>query len=237
MVKHFKHSFCTFLLSTAITGCMGQVKPIGQAPLNLIDINFNTPVTSLYPEKYKSEQWDNYFNIPVGDETRMVQRDTTFINEFSKDQRAIGVEYRQKSSSSGDTLAIANKQSFSSLSIAASLDGKIKAIGAEVDDITDKDAKDFIAALTNNYGKSKKLEGSFISKFTIYEWEAKDRIFRYSTIFKDEKNTLKLSIDKEAGTIESMDRIPHHDGYFFVINKAFINDLKTLRTGLFVYIK
>ncbi|WP_138765842.1 hypothetical protein [Pedobacter xixiisoli] len=237
MIKHFKHSLCALALFTLISACMGQVKPIGQAPLDLLDIDFGTKITTLYPDKYKSEKWDDYYDIPVGDETRMVQRDTTFINEFSEDQKAVGVEYRQKSSSSGDTLAIAGDQAFSSLSVAVSLDGKIKAIGAEVSEITDKEAKDFIATLTKKYGNHKKLEGEFMTKFTIYEWEAKDRIFRYSTIFNDEKNTLKLEVDKDQGTIKSMDKTPHHDGYFFVINKNFIEDLKTLGTGTFVYIK
>jgi hypothetical protein len=237
MIKYLEHSFYAFVLSIAIIGCMGQVKPIGQAPLNLVDINLDIKVTSLYPEKYKSAKWENYFEIPVGEKTRMVLRDTTFINEFSQEQKAVGVEYRQTSSSSDDTLAIAGKQAFSSLSVAASLDGKIKAIGAKASDITDKEAKDFIAALTNKHGNPKKLEGDFMSKFTIYEWEAEDRIFRYSTIFNDEKNTIKLKVDKEEGTIKSMDRTPHHDGYFFVINKAFVNDLKTLNTGVFVYVK
>lgn len=53
--------------------------------------------------------------------------------------------------------------------------------------MTDKEAKDFIAALTNRHGKPKKLEGDFMSKFTIYGWDAQDRIFRYSAIFNDEK--------------------------------------------------
>jgi len=33
------------------------------------------------------------------------------------------------------------------------------------------------------------------------------------------------------------DRDPHHNGYFFVINKDFVKDLATLQTGIFVYIK
>ncbi|WP_293743317.1 hypothetical protein [uncultured Pedobacter sp.] len=237
MIKYLKHSFYSFVPFIAIIGCMGQVKPVGQAPLDLIDINFDIKVTSLYPEKYKSEKLENYFDIPVGEKTIIVLRDTTFINEFYQEQKAVGVEYSQMSSSSDDTLAIACKQAFSSLSVAASPDGKIKAIGAKVSDMTDKEAKDFIAELTNRHGKPKKLEGDFMSKFTIYEWDAQDRIFRYSTIFNDEKNTVKLKVDKKEVTIKSMDRTPHHNGYFFVINKAFVNDLKTLNNGVFVYVK
>jgi len=216
---------------------MGQVKPIGQAPLNLIDISFDTKVQSLYPEKYKSAKWDDYYDIPVGDETRAVQRDTTYIDEFSANQKAVGLEYRQISSSSRDTLAIAGDQTFSSLSVAASLDGKIKVIGAEISEITDKETRDLITALNKKYGNFKKMEGEFMSKFTIYEWEAKDRFFRYATIFNDEKNTIKLEVDKEQGSIKNVDRTPHHDGYFFVINKAYLDDLKTLGTGTFVYLE
>lgn len=216
---------------------MGQVKPIGQAPLNLLKFDFNTKITDLYPDKYKSEKWDNYYDIPVGEETRMVQRDTTFINEFSQDQKAVGVEYRQMSSSSGDELALADKQAFSSISVATSIEGKIKAIGAETSEITNEQAKNFVENLTNKYGKYKKLEGDFMSKFTIYEWEAGDRIFRYATVYTDEQNTLKLEIDKDKGTIKESERNPHHNGYFFVINEDFVKDLATLQTGIFVYIK
>ena len=216
---------------------MGQVKPIGQAPLNLLKFDFDTKITDLYPDKYKSEKWDNYYDIPVGEETRMVQRDTTFINEFSQDQKAVGVEYRQMSSSSGDELALADKQAFSSISIATSIEGKIKAIGAQTSEITNEQAKNFVENLTTKYGKCKKLEGDFMSKFTIYEWEAGDRIFRYATVYTDEQNTLKLEIDKDKGTIKEGGRNPHHNGYFFVINKDFVKDLATLQTGIFVYIK
>lgn len=237
MRKLSTHSLCGLIIVSLFSACKGQVKPIGQAPLDLLNVDFDTKITALYPDKYKSAKWDDYYDIPVGDDTRMIQRDTTFINEFSDDQQAVGVEYRQMSSSSGDTLAIAGEQIFSSLSVAVSMDGKIKAIGAEVSEITDKEAKDLITALTKKYGNFKKLEGEFMTKFTIYEWEAGDRIFRYSTIFNDEQNTIKLEVDKNQGTIKNMDKTPHHDGYFFVINKNFIDDLKTLGTGTFVYIK
>lgn len=236
MIKHLKHGFAVTLL-ILISSCVGQVKPIGQAPLSLLDVDFGTQMSILYPDKYKSKKWDNYYDIPVGEDTRMIERDTTFIDEFSEDQKAIGVEYRQRSSSSGDTLAIAGDQAFSSLSIAVSLDEKIKAIGAETSEITDQETQKFIQDLTKKYGKAKKLEGEFMSKFTIYEWEAKDRIFRYATIFTDEKNTMKLEVDKDKGTIKEGERKPHHDGYFFVINKDFLKDLETLHTGTFVYIK
>ncbi|RZL52951.1 MAG: hypothetical protein EOO93_21675, partial [Pedobacter sp.] len=99
---------------------MGQVKPIGQAPLNLLKFDFDTKIKDLYPDKYKSEKWDDYYDLPVGEDTRVVQRDTTFINEFSQDQKAVGVEYRQMSSSSKDELALADKQAFNSISIATS---------------------------------------------------------------------------------------------------------------------
>lgn len=216
---------------------MDQVKPIGQAPLNLLKFDFDTKITDLYPDKYKSEKWDNYYDIPVGEETRMVQRDTTFLNEFSENQKAVGVDYRQMSSSSGDELALADKQAFSSISVATSIEGKIKAIGAQTSEITNEQAKNFVENLTTEYGKYKKLEGDFMSKFTIYEWEAGDRIFRYATIYSDEKNTMKLEIDKDKGTIKEGERNPHHNGYFFVINKDYMKDLGTLSTGIFVYIK
>lgn len=237
MIKYFKSILCVLTAVTLISSCMGQVKPIGEAPLSLLDVDFGTKMSTLYPEKYKSKKWDDYYDIPVGDESRMIERDTTFINEYSADQKAVGVEYRQRSSSTGDTLAIAGDQPFSSLSMAVSLDDKIKAIGAETSEISGEETQKFIQFLNKKYGKAKKLEGEFMGKFTIYEWEAKDRIFRYATIFNDEKNTLKLEVDKDQGTIKSMEKTPHHDGYFFVVNKAFVEDLKTLGTGVFVYIK
>lgn len=237
MMKNFKYILCAFAFVTLITACMGQVKPIGQAPLNLLKFDFDTKIKDLYPDKYKSKKWDDYYDMPVGDETRMVERDTTFINEFSKNQKAVGVEYRQKSSSSGDTLVIAGNQTFSSLSMAVSLDGKIKAIGAEADEITNDEAKALISAFTKKYGQFKKLKGEFMNKFIIYEWETDDRLFRFSTVFTDEKNVMKLEVDKDKGTIKEGERNPHYNCYFFVINKDFVKDLATLQTGIFVYIK
>lgn len=237
MMKNIKYILCAFAFVTLITACMGQVKPIGQAPLNLLKFDFDTKIKDLYPDKYKSEKWDDYYDIPVGENTRVVQRDTTFINEFSQDQKAVGIEYRQMSSSSKDELALADKQAFNSISIATSIEGKIKAIGAQASEITNEETKNFIESLTKKYGNYKKLEGDFMSKFTIYEWEAGDRIFRYATVYTDEQNTMKLEIDKDKGTIKEGERNPHHNGYFFVINKEFVKDLATLQTGIFVYIK
>jgi hypothetical protein len=237
MVNYFRAFLFAFAVATLISSCKGKVKPIGQAPLDLLDIDFGTKMSTLYPDKYKSKNWDNYYDIPVGEDTRMIERDTTFINEFSEDQKAVGIEYRQRSSSTGDTLAIAGDQTFSSLSIAFSIDDKIKAIGAETSEISNQQTKKFIQTLSKKYGEAKKLEGEFMSKFTIYEWETKDRIFRYATIFNNEKNTLKLEVDKNQGSIKPMEKTPHHDGYFFVINKAYLKDIETLHTGTFVYIK
>ena len=237
MMKNIKYILCAFAFVTLITACMGQVKPIGQAPLNLLKFDFDTKIKDLYPDKYKSEKWDDYYDLPVGENTRVVQRDTTFINEFSQDQKAVGIEYRQMSSSSKDELALADKQAFNSISIATSIEGKIKAIGAQAFEITNQETKNFIETLTKKYGNYKKLEGDFMSKFTIYEWEAGDRIFRYATVYANEQNTMKLEIDKDKGTIKEGERNPHHNGYFFVINKEFVKDLATLQTGIFVYIK
>lgn len=219
------------------SACNGQVKPLGKAPLKLLDFNFDTKVATLYPDEYKSKQYKGYYDLPVDGETRMIKTDTTFNSEYSEDKKAIGIEFRQVSSSSGDVLALAGEQAFSAINIASALDGTIKAIGAEVGEITPKEAKKLIDMMNGKYGKYKKLEGEFMERFNIYEWESKDKIYRYASIFTDESNQLKIEVDQDKGKIQAGEMKSHDEGYFFLINKSYIKDLETLHTGAFVYIK
>ncbi len=37
--------------------CHNQVKPIGEAIVDLENFNFNTKISELYPDKYKSKEY------------------------------------------------------------------------------------------------------------------------------------------------------------------------------------
>jgi len=231
-------SFPLFLFCVVmISACNGQVKPIGKEPLKLLDFNFKNKVSALYPAAYKNKEYEGYYDLPVNGETRMIKTDTTYNNEYDEGKKAIGMEYRQVSSSSGDVLAVVGEQEFNTLNLAATLDGTVKVIGCEVSELTDAETKKFIESLNKKFGNAKKLEGEFMNKFFIYEWEAHDKVFRFSTVFTDEKNAMKIEVDQQSGKMKEGERTTHHEGYFFVINKAYIKDLETLHTGAFVYIK
>lgn len=222
-----------------VTSCEGQVKPIGESPLDLEKFSFNTKVSELISEKHKSKDYTYVYELKVKgrENTIMFQRDSTYSNQFSAGRKAIGLEYRQGNWSTDDQLAVFQNQYFQKINIASTLDGKVKALGCVADELTKSQAENLLKILTAKFGASKKMTSSWNDKLTIHEWTKKDRIIRYVTSFTNEENTMKIVIDQSKGTLSEGKREPHYLGYLFIINP----DLKSevfgkMNTGDFVYL-
>lgn len=230
-----------FAVSSLIfTSCEGQVKPIGEAPLDLENFSFNTKFADLIPEKYKSKTYENVYEIEINTDrhkTIMFQRDSTFSNQFTKERKAIGLEYRQGNWGMDDELAVFKNQYFQKVNLATTLDGKIKALGCLADELTKTESENLLKMLTAKFGTSKTMKSSWNKKLTIHEWTKKDRIIRYVTSFTNEENTMKIVLDETKGTIEEGKKEPHYLGYLFIVNAAMKSEIfGKMNTGDFVYI-
>ena len=227
-------SFLNLLL--LFSSCNSQTKPIGEATLDLSNFDFNVKITTLYPDKNKSKEYTNYYNISTKYNTILVEKDTTFLENYSEQKKASGFTYLQKNSSNVDTLAVFEKQVFNKINIATTLKNEIMVISAVADEMSENDNETFIKLLTDKYGKCLKTEGEFIGKFFIYEWQTNKNFIRFSTIRNNESNTLKIVIDKEKQTLNTGIKEPHYEGYFYIIKKEYLKNIKTLKTGDFVYV-
>lgn len=219
--------------------CNGQVKPIGEAPLNLEKFSFNTKVSDLIPEKYKSKEYQDAYIIEIKDRHTplMFQRDSIFSNQFTPERKAIGLEYSQGSWGMDDQLAVFQDQYFQKINIASTLDGNIKALGCVADELTKSQAENLLKMLTAKFGTSKTLKSRWNEKLTIHEWTKKDRIIRYVTSYTNEDNMMKIVIDKTQGTISEGKKEPHYLGYLFIVNPALKSEVfGKMNTGDFVYI-
>ncbi|WP_347217215.1 hypothetical protein [Chryseobacterium sp.] len=218
-----------------VISCYGQNKPIGDAPLSLDNFDFNTTISQLFPEKYKSKTYENAYEVK-GDElgSFMFQKDTTFVS--SGGRKAIGYEYRQINWSSQASLASFQQYMFQKINVATTMEGGVKVIGAVADEMTSAESGRLLKALNEKYGPPKKLKGSWKENLVIYEWTKKDRIVRFATVYDNEKGMLKIEIDKEKKTIAEGKKTPHFKSYLFVINAALKNEVfGKLNTGDFVY--
>lgn len=218
----------------------GQSKAIGDAPLDLEKFNFNTKVSDLFPDKYKSKDYKDVYEINVkGDVERsiMIQKETAYSNNYSADKKAFGYEYLQKNWSDRDKLAFFKTQYFQKVNVATTLDGKIKVIGSVADELTKTESGNLLKLLNEKFGVSRKLKNSWNDKLSIYEWSQKDRIIRFVTAYNDESNTMKIVIDKDKKTIAGGEKEPHYVSYLFIINPTLKSEVfGKMNTGDFVYL-
>jgi len=219
------------------TSCSGQTKPIGDEPLKLESFTFDTKISDLYPDKNISKEYKGFYEIKGTVHSQLVAKDTTYINKYSDNKKTIGIEYLQQSSTSIDKMAEFENQQFQKINVATTIEGKIKAINAVADELTEQQSEDLIKKLVKDYGKSKKLRNSWNEKFIIYEWTAKDRIIRFVSAYDDESTTMKLVIDEEKQTISSGEKKPHYVGYLFIINPVLKDEVfGKMKTGDFVFL-
>lgn len=237
MIKkiHFLISVISVLV---LISCNGQIKPIGEAPLDLTNFDFSTKITTLIPEKYKDKKFEVLYNIPSKSflKSIAIQKDTLFDKEFGENPKAVGFYYHQISSVNVDEFAVYKNRHFNEIDIATDSQNNIFVIGAVAENLTEKETQDFIATLSGKYGKPVKKEKDFFGKYFNYEWNANDRILIFSSVMDKENNNLKIEIDQSNNTIKEGAKEPHLQGYFFVVNKKQKEMIQYLNSGDFVFI-
>ena len=229
-----------FLLLLTFSLSFAQQKAIGEAPLDIENFSFKTDISSLLPEKYKSKDYANTYEINIeGDRERsvMLTKKETFLNNYSPEKKKIGFEYSQVNWSNIDKMAVFKNTYFQKISIATTNDGKIKAIAVVADELTKSDSQNILKLLTAKFGTSQKKKSSWNQKLTIYEWAKPDRIIRFVTAYNDESTTLKIVVDKDKNTIENGAKEPHFVSYLFLIDPASKAEVfGKLNSGDFVYL-
>lgn len=169
--------------------------------------------------------------------SQLVITDTSFGTHPSGTQRALGIEYRQQSSTSLDTMAVWGEQPFQKVNIATTLDGRIKVVSTVADPLTGSQSSYLIQRLTAAYGTPKKAKSARHERFTRYEWTTAGRIIRFVSAVDDESATLKMVVDPQKSTINSGKKEPHVVGYLFLINPALKQEVfGKLSTGDFAYL-
>lgn len=130
-----------------------------------------------------------------------------------------------------DTLAIFKNQTFNRINFATNFKNEITVVCAVADEMTKIESQNFLNILI---GKYKKTEGEFGGKFFIYEWESKNKIIKYSSVFNDENSSIKIAMSNDS-SIVPVDKEPHFEGYLYLLRKDYIDEAKKLNSGDFVF--
>lgn len=231
--------FLVFGLAICLMSCHAQVKPIGEGALQLKGLRFDTDITALYPDKNKNKQYEGYYDVKSSVQLGMTKVDTVYEDNYSEQKKPKWVEYRAQSSSSGDTNALFGDFPFNTVNVVAGLDHKLMVVNAVAMEVSDQDSEKFIAKLDGLYGKHTKADDEFFHKpFQIYTWKLDDRLIKYCTVYDDERNVLKLEVDKDKKTIQGAAKEIHIEGFIYIINKAYEKQVVgQMNTGDLIYCK
>lgn len=231
--------FPVLSLAICLMSCHAQVKPIGEAALQLKGLNFDTDISSLYPDKNKNKQFEGYYDVKSNVQMGMTKVDTVYEDNYSDEKKPKWVEYRAQSSSSEDTNALFDGFPFNTVNVVAGLDHKLMVVNGVAMEVTDQASKKLIAKLDGLYGKHTRADDEFFHKpFQIYTWKLGDRLIKYCTVYDDESNVLKLEVDKDKKTIQSAAKESHVEGFIYIINKTYEKQVVgQMNTGDLIYCK
>ncbi|MBN9337909.1 MAG: hypothetical protein J0I88_08705 [Chryseobacterium sp.] len=219
-----------------LTSCNGQTKPFGETAINLENFDFATKIADLYPEKYKHPSYKDHYRIPCENGSVLIEKSIIYEKPYDPNSKPLMQVYGQKNWSTGNELAKFGKQFFNKLSFVTDMNNEIKVIGAVADETTEKDNEAFIKNLTKKFGEYKKVESDFAGTFFIYEWRSKDLVYRFATVFNDDKNSIKIEKDKGTISFPKGEENLHTEGYFYIIKSDYIKAIEKLKTNDFVYI-
>lgn len=224
-------SFLHLLFLSAI--CYGQTKSVAEQPVDLEKFSFNTKIEVLIPERYRDETDTDYESYRFTSRNRTPNSFTKralFIDENNPQKGILGTEFYQSISATTDTLAVFKNYAFNKINFALDKNNQIYVVCGVAGEMTKKELNDFVKLLTRQYGVYKKHKGKSAQNLTIYEWQLKDKIIRYSTVFNNESDFIKQPVTNGVDSDPTAQE-PHYEGYLYLIKKQKINDIKILETG------
>lgn len=232
MVLKPRTLYLIHLLFLSVIG-YGQTKSLLEQPVDLEKFNFNTKIEVLIPKEYRDESDTDYESYRFTTRNRTPNSFTKrplFIDENNPEKGIHGFEFYQSISATTDTLAVFKNYTFNKIDFALDKNNQIYVVCGVAGEITKKERNDCITLLTRKYGPYKKYKGKSAKNLSIYEWQLKDKIIRYSSVLNSENNFVKqLATDEDNS--DPIVQEPHYESYLYLIKKQKIKDIKILETG------
>ena len=209
-------------VSTLLMACDHSIKPISEAPLQLDNFDFETPLATLITEKDKSAKYPDHYEIK-GEVLRV-----TTEGEKDFEGKIIlpnWIAYHRQSSSDKDVLVKFGDFKFSAINFVTTLDQRFMLMNGVNGKVNKRETERFIKMMTSKYGAVEQTKGSSAKPSQIYTWELPDRTIKYVLVPRD--NTSKLEIDLTDGekSAQSEGKSRFMETYLFVISKRYAEAL------------
>lgn len=228
---------------TTLLGCSSVPGPLGRQTIDISDFDFSTPITTILPDSYKSQQWgDGWYNIPetAFDDTNLLVRDS--VHSWDTDE-LLWIEYRQQGTNSEDAYLSFEGQVFNAANFMTTPEGQIMLVCGYAWKIPQQDSNALIERITKKYGEPKYERASFCREYDLYTWTLEDRTVKYSVVSTDESNVLKIETEhNEQGELTDLregKRETYINGYIFIIDAPWVEKILSAgqASGDFVYCK
>ncbi|MFK8375789.1 hypothetical protein [Capnocytophaga canimorsus] len=164
----------------------------------------------------------------------VIQIDTVFKGEFTKEKTPMAYRYDMRSWSTRDSLAYFQKMHFCKINMATSLQGDFMALVAESESKGTDDFKALLDYLEQKHGKPTVKENSFYNDSFTYHWELDDRLLAIFSRYDNKESSLKLGIEvTEDGVKADTTKHPTHVTRLFILKNQYKHDsiIRNINSG------
>ncbi|MFJ1377146.1 hypothetical protein ACILPE_01295 [Capnocytophaga canimorsus] len=164
----------------------------------------------------------------------VIQIDTVFKGEFTKEKTPMAYRYDMRSWSTRDSLAYFQKMHFCKINMATSLKGDFMALVAESESKGTDDFKALLDYLEQKHGKPTVKENSFYNDSFTYHWELDDRLLAIFSRYDNKESSLKLGIEVTENDVKvDTTKHPTHVTRLFILKNQYKQDsiIRNINSG------
>ncbi|MFJ1327683.1 hypothetical protein [Capnocytophaga canimorsus] len=164
----------------------------------------------------------------------VIQIDTVFKGEFTKEKTPMAYRYDMRSWSTRDSLAYFQKMHFCKINMATSLKGDFMALVAESESKGTDDFKVLLDYLEQKHGKPTVKENSFYNDSFTYHWELDDRLLAIFSRYDNKESSLKLGIEVTENDVKvDTTKQPTHVTRLFILKNQYKHDsiIRNINSG------
>ncbi|WP_172915420.1 hypothetical protein [Capnocytophaga canimorsus] len=164
----------------------------------------------------------------------VIQIDTVFKGEFTKEKTPMAYRYDMRSWSTRDSLAYFQKMHFCKINMATSLKGDFMALVAESESKGTDDFKALLYYLEQKHGKPTVKENSFYNDSFTYHWELDDRLLAIFSRYDNKESSLKLGIEVTENDVKvDTTKHPTHVTRLFILKNQYKHDsiIRNINSG------